>query len=285
MSDYIYYVNGEFIPASAAQIGLNDLGFVRGYGVFDVLRTYGATPFGLRAHLERLQRSAAQIDLPLPWSLVELESIVGETLARNDATDVSIRIVLTGGPSANFITPGDRPGLLVMLAAVKPYPPTRYAEGATLITVDLERFMPTVKSLNYITAIMGQRRAAAAGAIEALYCTPAGELSECTTSNFFLFQGDRLITPEAAVLPGVTRAVVLELADDLFEVVRRPIMYEELRTADECFITSTTKEVMPIVRVDDVTIGAGRPGPRTLRLLQLFRELARPHAPQTMFSS
>ena len=92
-----------------------------------------------------------------------------ETLARNDATDVTVRIVVTGGPSANFITPGDRPGLLVMVAAVKPYPETRYTEGATPITVDLERFMPTVKSLNYITAIRGQKRAAAAGAIEALY--------------------------------------------------------------------------------------------------------------------
>ena len=105
-------------------------------------------------------------------------------------------------------------------------------------------------------------------------------MSECTTSNFFLFHGDRLVTPEAAVLSGITRNVVLELADDLFAVVRRPILYEELRTADECFITSTTKEVLPIVRVDDVTIGGGRPGLRTLRLRRLFRELARAGALQ-----
>jgi branched-chain amino acid aminotransferase len=284
MTDYIYYVNGDFVPASVAQIGLNDLGFVRGYGVFDVLRTYGTTPFGLRPHLERLQRSAAQIDLPMPWSLAELEAIVAATLARNDPTNVTIRIVVTGGPSANFITPGDRPGLLVMLAAVKSPPATRYTEGASLITVDLERFMPTVKSLNYISAIMGQKRAAAAGAIEALYCTPEGELSECTTSNLFLFHGDRLSTPEAAVLPGITRAFVLELAEDIFEVVRRPVFYQEFRTADECFITSTTKEVMPIVRVDDVVIGSGRPGPRTLRLLRLLRELAHANSPQTVLS-
>ena len=173
MTEFVYYVNGTFTPASQAAVALNDLGLVRGYGVFDVLRTYGRTPFCLREHLERLQRSAAQIDLPLPWSLAELTEIVHGTLARNAAgeevRDVTVRIVVTGGASPGFLLPSGEPTLLVMLAPVKPYAAQDYTAGRALITVDLPRFMPTVKSLNYISAIRGQQRAQAQGAVEALY--------------------------------------------------------------------------------------------------------------------
>ena len=270
-TDFVYYVNGEFVPAATASLALNDLGIVRGYGVFDVLRTYGPVPFALRQHLERLQRSAAALELPLPWSLPQLAEIVHATLARNGHPhDVSVRLVLTGGASANFLTPEDKPSLAVILAPVRPYPPELYATGGRLITVDYARFMPDVKSLNYITGILGQKRARAAGAVEALYRTPAGEITECTTSNFFVFRGDQLITPVAEVLPGVTRDVVLEIAGDMFDVVLAPLRYAELGEFDEAFITSTTKEVMPIVKVDDIVIGAGRPGLRTQRLLAAF---------------
>ena len=270
MNDYLYYVNGEFVPAGAAAVALNDLGFVRGYGVFDLFRTYGTVPFGLRAHLERLQRSASQIDLTLPWTLDEIEAIVRRTLAHNDATDVTVRIIATGGASLNFITPAQQPSLIVMLASVKEYPAPLYDRGASLMTVDLPRFMPTVKSLNYITAIRAQERARAAGAVEALYCGADGAITECTTSNFFVLRGDELITPDAGVLSGVTRAAVLDIASDLFTVVKRPIGYDELAAVDEAFITSTTKEIMPIVRVDDITVATGAPGLRTQYLRELF---------------
>jgi len=271
MTDFLYYINGDFTPASQAAIGLNDLGLVRGYGVFEVLRTYGERPFGLRAHLDRLAYSAAQIELALPAPLPAIEAIVMETLARNAARDVTIRIIVTGGASSSFLMPEDRPTLLVMVAPVKPYAAQMYADGAALITVDAARFMPTVKSLNYIPAILGQRRARAAGAIEALYCDAAGVITECTTSNFFIFKGDQLITPAQDVLPGVTRAATLEVAGDIFEIVTRPILRGELAEADEAFITSTTKEIMPIVRIDEQPIGAGRPGARTQRLRQSFQ--------------
>ena len=170
----------------------------------------------------------------------------------------------------DFLTPEDKPSLAVILAPVRPSPPEIYATGGRLITVDYARFMPDVKSLNYITGILGQKRARIAGAVEALYRTPAGEITECTTSNFFVFRGDQLITPVAEVLPGVTRDVVLEIASDMFDVVLAPLRYAELGEFDEAFITSTTKEVMPIVKVDDIVIGAGRPGLRTQRLLAAF---------------
>lgn len=274
MSEILYFVNGQFVASGQAALALNDVGLVRGYGIFEVFRTYGAKPFGLRAHLERLQRSAEQIELTLPGTLEEIEATVYETLARNDPTDVTIRIIVTGGASSNFLMPEDRPSLLVMLAPVKPYAPQIYQGGASLITVNYPRFMPTVKSLNYVTAIRGQRKARAAGAIEALYCDAAGVITECTTSNFFILRGDRLITPVEDVLHGITRAAVLEVAGDLFEIVERPILRAELAGADEAFITSTTKEVLPIVRIDDQSIGNGRPGARTQRLRQLFQEFA-----------
>ncbi len=272
-TDFVYYVNGEFVPAATAAFALNDLGIVRGYGVFDVLRTYGPVPFALRQHLERLQRSAAALELPLPWSLAQLEEIVHATLARNGHPhDVSVRLVLTGGVSSNFLMPEDNPSLAVILAPVRPYPPEIYAAGGHLISIDYARFMPDVKSLNYITGVLGQKRARAAGAVEALYRTPAGEVTECTTSNFFVFRGDQLITPVAEVLQGVTRDVVLEIASDMFDVVLAPLRYDELGKFDEAFITSTTKEVMPVVKVDDTVIGAGRPGARTQRLQAAFRQ-------------
>jgi branched-chain amino acid aminotransferase len=273
---YTYYVNGDFVPAEEAGVSFNDLGIVRGYGVFDFLRTYGRAPFRLREHLERLQRSAAAIDLPLPWSLEELERITHETLARNPAaSDVSIRLVVTGGHSPSFLMPGEQPSLYVLIAPMNPSNPAHYGEGAALITVDYERFLPSVKSLNYITAIMALKQARAAGAVEALYRTHERTLTECTTSNFFVFKEGRLVTSDVGVLTGVTRLVTLEVASDMYEIDYRPIAYGELETVDEAFITSTTKEIMPIVRINDVPIGDGRVGPHTQRLMAVFREAVR----------
>lgn len=275
MADFIYYVNGAFAPASEATVAAGDLGLVRGYGVFDVLRTYNRVPFALRQHLERLQRSAQQINLSLPASLDGLEEIVQATLARNAAvqpeSDVTIRLIVTGGASAGFMLPDGPSSLLILLAPVRGVPPQHYTDGAALITAQIPRFMPTVKSINYIGAILGQQRARAAGAVEALYCTGEGVLSECTTSNFFVVQGGKLITPGEDVLAGITRNITLELAGDIMDVELRPIHLAELRTVDEAFITSTTKEIMPVVRVDEIRIGEGRPGPYTQRLAALFR--------------
>ncbi len=273
MRTFTYYVNGSFVPAAEGALALNDLGVVRGYGVFDVLRTYGQSPFRLRQHVLRLLRSAQMIDLELPWSVGEIEAIVRETMMHNDPTDVTIRIIATGGQSANFIVPQERPSLVVMLAPVSPANPLHFTQGARLITVETERFMPTVKSLNYVAAIMAQKRARAAGVVEALYRDANGMISECTTSNFFMVCGDRLVTSDVDVLAGITRGATLEIAEDLFQVEVRPIHYDELARADEAFITSTTKEIMPVVQVDDVVIGQGAVGAATRRMMETFRQL------------
>jgi branched-chain amino acid aminotransferase len=275
MADFIYYVNGCFVPASQAAVSVGDLGLVRGYGVFDVLRTYNRVPFALRRHLERLQRSAQQIDLPLPATIDRLEQLVYECLARNagiePAVDVTVRLIVTGGSAASFMLPEGESSLMIIVAPVRAVAAGYYSEGASLITVDIPRFMPSVKSINYISAILGQKQARQAGAVEALYCTRDGIISECTTSNFFVVHEGQLITPDQDVLAGITRNVAIELAADLGEVVLRPILRQELAEVDEAFITSTTKEIMPIARVDDIRIGSGRPGPYTQRLAELFR--------------
>lgn len=275
MSEFVYYLNGEFVPPSQASLKLNDLGVVRGYGIFDAWRTYGKAPFRQHDHLERLFSSARQIDLYMPWSLEELDAIAHETLARNGhPEDVTLRMVVTGGEAANFLMPEDKPSLAVVVAKVKPYPAQMFEAGAKLIVVDMDRFMPTVKSLNYMTAVMSQKKMKAAGAVEALYRNAEGYISECAVSNFLIFKGDQLITPESGVLPGITRNVVMELAEDRFEVVMRPVHFDEIATADEAFITSTTKEVMPIVQVGDVTVGNGQVGPRTQEMMKVFKTYA-----------
>lgn len=282
MIEAVSYVNGEFVPASEAALPLNDLGVVRGYGVFDVLRTYGSTPFRLREHVERLLRSAAQIELNVPYSVEEIEAIVHETLRRNSATDVTVRLIVTGGPTEDLITPQETPSLVVMLRPAPPDPSVLYGDGSKAITVELERFMPGVKSLNYITAIMGRRRAAAAGALEALYIDAAGNVTEGMTTSFCVFRGNRLITPRDGVLDGITRDAVLEIAAELFEVAREPIARASLSEVDEAFLTSTAKDIVPIVQIDDVQIGDGTPGPNTRLLLERFQKevqtLARVHS-------
>lgn len=274
MNDSIYYLNGDYLAAAEAALPLNDLGIVRGYGVFDLLRTYDGVPFRLREHVERLQRSAHAIGLALPWDAATIEAIALDTYRRNHLANATIRIIVTGGPSPNFMTPQGNPTLAVMVEPVTRNTPEEYEQGVTLLTVEMARFLPAVKSLNYIAAIMAMQQASAAGAVEALYRDAAGYVSECTRSNLFVFQGDRLVTPKDDVLLGITRAVVMEIASDSFEVYEGPLHYRDLLAADEAFITSSTKEILPVTQIDGHVIGQGRPGPRTRKLMALFEVAA-----------
>ena len=272
MGELTYYVNGTFVPADEAALPLNDLGIVRGYGVFDLLRTYGTVPFRLRDHIHRLESSASQIALALPWSTEELEDIVLQTYARNEIADASIRIVVTGGPSTNFMTPQGKPSLVVMVHPVTPYTESYYRDGCKATTTLVERTMATVKSLNYIGAIVAMEDASKTGAVEAIYLDAHDRLTEGTRSNLFGVRGNLLVTPREGVLKGITRQVVLEVAPAEFEVVEGPIHYQDLAEFDELFFTSTTKEILPIVQIDEHVIGTGKPGPQTQRLTELFQE-------------
>jgi branched-chain amino acid aminotransferase len=270
----IYYINGEFVEDEQALISVNDLSVIRGFGVFDFLRTYNKFPFHLDAHLNRLERSARLLNLQLPESKEDIAKIVTETLTRNNHKESNIRLVVTGGLSNDGITPGDFPKLLVMVTCVKPMPEKWYSDGAKVITSHVERFMPGAKSINYIPAILCQNEARTQQAIEAVYIDKNGYMLEGTTSNFFAFIGDTLITPPCTrVLPGITRQVVLTLADKEYTIVERDLHKDEVRLLDEAFICSSIREIVPIVAIDSIKLGDGKPGARTKNIMSLFRDI------------
>jgi branched-chain amino acid aminotransferase len=269
----IYYVNGQFVEENQAKISVNDLSVLRGFGVFDFLRTYNGFPFHLDEHLNRLERSARLIGLELPHPTAKIKEIVRETLGRNKHKESNIRLVVTGGLSTDGITPGLSPQLLIMVSSVKEMPVEWYSDGAKVITSHVERFMPGAKSINYIPAILCQREARMQQAIEAVYVDRNGYMLEGTTSNFFAFIGDTLVTPPCnRVLPGITRQVVLGLAEKEYTMIERELHKDEVRLIDEAFITSSVREIVPIVAIDSIKLGTGKPGPRTQKILELFRD-------------
>ncbi len=273
-----YYVNGQFVADEQAHISVNDLSVIRGFGVFDFLRTYNGIPFHLDDHLKRLERSARLIGLKLPHPTAEIGEIVQATLARNHHQESNIRIVVTGGLSSDGITPGDSPKLLVMVTGVRPMPAEWYTGGVKVITSHVDRFMPGAKSINYIPAILCQAEARNQQAIEALYVDRNGYVLEGTTSNLFVFINDTLVTPPCdRVLPGITRQVVLSLVKGTFPIVERQLHKDEIRLFDEAFLASSIREVVPIVAIDSVRIGNGKPGLKTQKIMQLFRDMTNAH--------
>jgi branched-chain amino acid aminotransferase len=269
----IFYVDGSYLPEDRAVLSVNDLGLLRGYGVFDFLRTYNRRPFLLKDHVARLARSAGIIELPLPFSESAIMDIAMETLERNNGlSEANMRLVLTGGDSADSITPGDRTRLLVMVTDLHTCPEQWYRDGAAIITTQDVRYLPRAKTTNYLPAVLALSRARRQGAMESIYVDPHGRLLEGTTTNFFAFIDGTLITPGDAVLMGITRKVILQLAEGRFAVDIRDIHREEIQRMEEVFITASNKEVVPVVRMDQHVIGSGRPGERTRRIMQLFAD-------------
>ena len=276
----VFYIDGEYVDAAGASIPATDLSVLRGYGVFDFLRTYGGLPFQLRAHLRRLQRSAALIELQCPWDIEELAEIVLETLSRNTTDESGIRIVVTGGDSPNGFLPSGASRLLVMVTPLQNLPPARYEFGAAIATVDQQRHLPEAKTINYIPGITAQIKAQSRvpDAIEAIY-TVDGLVVEGTRSNTFVFKDGRWITPADDLLLGVTRAETINLIVEAGgELELRDVTLEEYYAADEIILTSSTKEIVPIVSVDDMSIGTGVPGENTRRLMEQWRAMTDAYA-------
>ena len=262
-----YYVDGKFVSASEAVIPVDDLAIMRGFGVFDLLRTQNGKPLFLKEHILRLNTSARRIGLDLPWSNQELEEVVMKTLHRNAHPESNIRIVVTGGSSPDFITPQGKPRLLVLVTRAPELPAWWYSEGVKIITFSSERSIPGAKSIDYVQATIALKKARDQDAIEAVYVDRNGNVLEGTTSNLFAFMDDCLVTPGEGILNGITRNAVLDLAAKRISFDIRNIGREELLTADEVFITGTNKVIVPVIQVDEVTIGDGRPGPRTRKLM------------------
>lgn len=269
----IYNINGEFVTSDQANISIHDLAIMRGYGVFDFLRTYNKIPFHLDDHIKRLERSASLLGLKIQTPTLEIKNLVTETLARNNHQESNIRIVVTGGISSDNLMPEGKNQLLIMVSELKKLPETFYLDGIAVITNHVDRFLPGAKTINYIPGILSLKEAKKRGAIESLYVDRQGNILEGTTSNFFAILGRTLVTPpESRILPGITRQVILRFAKSLSKMEVRDIHKDEIRLMDEAFITASNKEIIPVVSIDNIAIGNSDPGKVTQAIMKQFAD-------------
>jgi branched-chain amino acid aminotransferase len=278
-------VNGRITGEADAVISVFDHGFLYGEGVYETLRTYRRRPFLFDRHMRRLRASAGRIDLPVPMSDAEFLERVDATVARlPDAAEAYVRLLHTRGIGELSYDPAacPTPSLVII---VKPHvdPPAEAIErGVKIALVSVMRnhpdsVNPAIKSNNLLNNALAMQEALRRDAAEALMKNFRGELAECSMSNFFLVRDGAVLTPPsgAGLLQGITREFIFEIGAEVGVPVREQALVErDLATADEAFISSTTKEIVPVVRVDDRVIGNGQPGPVTRRLLDRFRERA-----------
>ena len=268
-----WYINGRWVHPNEGTISINDVAVLRGYSAFESLRTYNRRPFHLDEHLNRLYRSAKLIELDVPYTREYITHSISEIIERNSYKHASIRILVTGGETEDGILPSGNAVLAVLITPLGERDMERFAKGYKVITSRLQRVSPEAKTTNYIEAVRSLKEATRRDAVDALFVNEQGHVLEGTRSNFFVFQDNTLITPHTGVLMGVTRNTVLELAQGMCTIDERPILLDELTHVDEAFITSSSKEITPVVQIDDIVIGNGKPGPRTTALEQRFIEM------------
>jgi branched-chain amino acid aminotransferase len=268
----IYYMDGEYIDSQQAVLSVNDMAVLRGYAIFDFLRTYNKRPFYLKEHISRFAHSGQCVGLDLPLNEDEICDIVVETLSRNDFDEANIRIMYTGGVSPDSLIPQGNGKFIVMVTERMKLPAWWYADGVKIITAEVERSIPEAKSTDYMNAIMTQKQARKAEAIEAVYVNKKGRVLEGTTTNIFLHLDGKWITPDKGILPGITRSVMIDLMEKKYGVELGEVSREDIARADEIFISATNKEIIPVIQVDDLKIADGKPGDQTKKMMQIFRE-------------
>lgn len=277
------YLNGKLVPREEATISVYDHGLLYGDGVFEGIRSYNNRIFKLDEHLERLYNSAAAIMLKIPMTKIELKEAVREVLRANKLSDAYIRLVVTRGVGDLGLDPRKCPCPTVFIIADKIalYPTEYYEEGLEIVSVSTVRNIPQavdpqIKSLNYLNNILAKIEANNRGIQEALMLNVHGYVTECTGENIFIVKKGCLITPPEIVgaLDGITRATVIELATRLNLTTQVEIFTRfDLYTSDECFLTGTAAEIVPVTKIDGRVIGDGKPGPITRNLIKEFRKL------------
>lgn len=283
MSGGKVWLNGRLLDGAQATLSVADRGFLLGDGLFETMRAYGGRVFRLEAHLARLERGAARIGLALPG---DLDKAVLATVQANDLGEAAIRLTVSRGPSGPGLEPpGGSEVPPTVVVTVRPYraDSALYEHGVRAVTaaarLDERRLTAGLKHTGYLEAILAVRAARAAGADEAVFLDSEGHVAEASASNLFAVTGGQLWTPplRCGILPGITRATVIDLASGLgLQVQEEPLPPPGLAAADEAFLTSSLREIVPLVALDGVPIGpARRPGPSTRRVLQAYRDLAR----------
>jgi len=279
------YINGTLYGKEDAKISVYDHGLLYGDGVFEGLRSYGGKVFRLEQHLDRLYESAKAIWLQIPMAKPDLAKAVNETVAVNGIKDGYVRLVVTRGAGSLGLDPNrtSDPQVIIIADSITLYPQEYYENGLEIVSVSTIRnhpaaLSPRVKSLNYLNNILAKIEGLQAGCVEALMLNHKGEITECTGDNIFLVSRGDLLTPpiDAGILQGITRDAVIELArNDGLTVREIPLTKHDVYIADECFLTGSAAEVIPVVKVDSRPIGDGKPGVITRELSARFHELTR----------
>ena len=278
------YLNDRFVQDKEAVVSVFDHGFLYGDGVYETIRSYGSKIFMRDQHLARLTRSADSIGLCIPISNDRWPVLLHEAMTRNDVghdgADAFIRITISRGTGDIGLDPAlcPTPTVVIMTKGLNPPSPHLYQEGVSLITAKTRRNLPSaldprIKATNFLNNILAKREAIAAGVFDSILLNGELHLAECTVSNLFFVQAGRLCTPslDCGILDGITRDIVLSLAHDVqIPVEEGKFDLAALIRADECFMTNTSMEVMPVISVDSRKVGNGRPGPMTRRLHELF---------------
>jgi len=276
------YINGEYFSKENAKISVFDHGLLYGDGVFEGLRIYNSRIFKLKEHLKRLKESAQHIMIKLPLTLEEITEATVETVKKNNLKDGYIRIILTRGIGTLGLNPFKckTPQLVIIADTIALYPEELYEKGMEIITVPTQRNMseavsPRVKSLNYLNNILAKIEALNCGYEEAVMLNKYGFVAECTGDNIFIVKDNVLITPPAymGALEGVTRNTIMELAtENNINVKQRVMSRHDLFSSDECFLTGSAAEVIPVISIDGRIIGSGKPETTTLKIRSLFNE-------------
>lgn len=273
----IAFVNGKWSSISAAQVSVEDRGFQFGDGIYELIRTYNGRVFHIHEHLSRLQESAKEVEIALPYTAAQLEKIIRLGCRKSGYADTKIYIQVTRGaaPRLHSFPKKVKPTVVMTFRAFEPLPLKMREEGvAILSTPDIRWARCNVKSLNLLPNVMAREQALRAGAFEAVFIRDE-KVTEGAGSNLFAVIGKKIITPPAGpyILSGITREVVLRIGKkNGLEMVERDLKRSQLDSADELFLTGTTVEVLPVVRLDGRPIGAGRPGEKTLFLYRAFQE-------------
>jgi branched-chain amino acid aminotransferase len=277
------YISGKYFDKDNAKISVYDHGLLYGDGVFEGMRAYSGNVFRLTEHIDRLYESALAICLKIPMSKSDMIAAVNKTLEINSLKDAYIRLVVTRGAGSLGLDPNrtSDPQIIIIADHIALYDPKFYEEGLKIITASTIRnhpaaLSPRIKSLNYLNNIMAKIEGLQAGCMEAIMLNHKGEVAECTGDNIFIVKRGELLTPpkDAGILEGITRNAILELAQSLNIPTKEiALTRHDLFVADECFLTGSAAEVIPVVSIDNRSIHDGCVGPVTKKLMSEFKKL------------
>jgi branched-chain amino acid aminotransferase len=280
--ELLVWLNGELVPKSQAKVSVFDHGFLYGDGVFEGIRAYNGKVFMLDEHLDRLYDSAKSIWLTIPLTKEQMRDAILQTLRANKLRDAYIRVVVSRGEGDLGLDPRKcpKPNIVIITDRIELFPEELYERGIEMVTVSVRRnspqaLNPNIKSLNYLNNILAKIEAINAGKPEGLMLTLDGYVAEGTGENIFIVKRGELFTPPAymGILKGITRQVVMQLAQEEGIPVHEAVLtLHDVYIADECFLTGTGAEIIPVVKLDGRVIGDGVPGPITKTLIQKFRQ-------------